>query len=62
MHQLADFVRARKLFAYGEMRDYFDHQNCVGYVVRVVLYTAADVKRLIDGLGSGTSGMMDVPL
>lgn len=32
MHQLADLVRARKLFAYGELRDYFDHPNCVGYV------------------------------
>ena len=30
MHQLADFVRARKLFAYGELRDYWDHQNCIG--------------------------------
>jgi alpha-amylase len=35
MSQLADFVRARKLFAYGELteeRDYFDHPNCVGWV------------------------------
>lgn len=25
MNQLGDFVRARKLFAYGELRDYWDH-------------------------------------
>jgi alpha-amylase len=30
--QLADIIRARKLFAYGETRDYWDHQNCVGWV------------------------------
>jgi alpha-amylase len=36
MSQLADFVRARKLFAYGEVRDYWDHSNCVGYVKEVV--------------------------
>ncbi|CAG7850656.1 Alpha-amylase {ECO:0000269/PubMed:11997021, ECO:0000269/PubMed:12915728, ECO:0000269/PubMed:14632998}; AltName: Full=1,4-alpha-D-glucan glucanohydrolase; AltName: Full=BLA; Flags: Precursor [Serendipita indica DSM 11827] len=30
--QLADFVRARKLFAYGEIRDYWDHPNCLGWV------------------------------
>jgi hypothetical protein len=36
MSQLADFVRARKLFAYGEVRDYWDHPNCVGYVEEAV--------------------------
>jgi alpha-amylase len=30
--QLADFIRARKLFAYGPTRDYWDHPNCVGWV------------------------------
>lgn len=30
--QLADFIRARKLFAYGRTRDYWDHANCVGWV------------------------------
>ncbi|KAJ7205053.1 alpha-amylase [Mycena pura] len=30
--QLSDLVRARKLFAYGELRDYWDHMNCVGWV------------------------------
>jgi len=25
-------VRARKLYAYGEVRDYWDHMNCVGWV------------------------------
>ncbi|KAF5356527.1 hypothetical protein D9758_008261 [Tetrapyrgos nigripes] len=30
--QLADLIRARKLFAYGELRDYWDHPNCVGWV------------------------------
>ncbi|KAG9102539.1 hypothetical protein FRC06_001813 [Ceratobasidium sp. 370] len=30
--QLADFIRARKLFAYGETRDVWDHPNCVGWV------------------------------
>ncbi|KAJ7636910.1 alpha-amylase [Roridomyces roridus] len=30
--QLGDLVRARKLFAYGEVRDYWDHMNCVGWV------------------------------
>ncbi|KAG8694879.1 hypothetical protein FRC09_009532, partial [Ceratobasidium sp. 395] len=29
---LADFIRARKLFAYGETRDVWDHANCVGWV------------------------------
>jgi len=32
MSQLADFVRARKLFAYGEVRDYWNHSNCIGWV------------------------------
>jgi len=32
MSQLADFVRSRKLFAYGDVRDYWDHPNCVGWV------------------------------
>jgi len=30
--QLADLIRARKLYAYGELRDYWDHMNCVGWV------------------------------
>ncbi|KAJ7858203.1 alpha-amylase [Mycena leptocephala] len=30
--QLGDLIRARKLFAYGELRDYWDHMNCVGWV------------------------------
>ena len=30
--QLADLIRARKLFCYGETRDYFDHANCLGWV------------------------------
>ncbi|KAJ7598458.1 alpha-amylase [Mycena floridula] len=30
--QLSDLIRARKLFAYGELRDYWDHINCVGWV------------------------------
>lgn len=30
--QLSDLIRARKLFAYGEMREYRDHANCVGWV------------------------------
>ncbi|GAA97044.1 glycoside hydrolase family 13 protein [Mixia osmundae IAM 14324] len=29
---LASFIRARKLFAFGEQRDYWDHANCVGWV------------------------------
>ncbi|KAF7982385.1 hypothetical protein HWV62_28469 [Athelia sp. TMB] len=32
MAQLADFIRARKEFAYGETRDYWDHAQCVGWV------------------------------
>lgn len=32
MQQLGDFIRARKLFAYGELRDYWDHANCLGWV------------------------------
>ncbi|KPV71753.1 glycoside hydrolase family 13 protein [Rhodotorula graminis WP1] len=30
--QLGDIVKARKWFAYGETRDYWDHANCVGWV------------------------------
>ncbi|KIY63156.1 glycoside hydrolase family 13 protein [Cylindrobasidium torrendii FP15055 ss-10] len=30
--QLADIIRARKLYAYGELRDYSDHMNCLGWV------------------------------
>ena len=30
--QLEDLIHARNLFAYGETRDYWDHQNCVGWV------------------------------
>ncbi len=30
--QLGDIIRARKLYAYGEVRDYWDHMNCVGWV------------------------------
>jgi len=29
---LPDLIRARKLFAYGEVRDVWDHPNCVGWV------------------------------
>ncbi|CAE6402173.1 unnamed protein product [Rhizoctonia solani] len=32
VNQLADIIRARKLFAYGETRDVWDHPNCVGWV------------------------------
>ncbi|KAF5389701.1 hypothetical protein D9757_006050 [Collybiopsis confluens] len=30
--QLEDLIRARKLYAYGDLRDYWDHMNCVGWV------------------------------
>ncbi|WVQ75657.1 hypothetical protein IAR50_005286 [Cryptococcus sp. DSM 104548] len=30
--QLDDIVRSRKLFAYGETRDYWDHPNCLAWV------------------------------
>lgn len=30
--QLDVMIRARKLYAYGELRDYWDHMNCVGWV------------------------------
>ncbi|KAG8696242.1 hypothetical protein FRC11_000887, partial [Ceratobasidium sp. 423] len=30
MSQLADFIRARKLFAYGPTWDAWDHPNCIG--------------------------------
>jgi len=30
--QLADIIRARKLYAYGETRDYWDYPSCVGWV------------------------------
>ncbi|KZP22109.1 glycoside hydrolase family 13 protein [Athelia psychrophila] len=30
--QLADLIRARKQFAYGEQRDYWDHVQCAGWV------------------------------
>ncbi|GAA5981495.1 hypothetical protein JCM11641_004782, partial [Rhodosporidiobolus odoratus] len=32
VNQLLDFVRARREFAYGPTRDYFDHPNCVGWI------------------------------
>ncbi|KZT62429.1 glycoside hydrolase family 13 protein [Calocera cornea HHB12733] len=32
MNQLADLIRARKLFAYGELKDTWDHPNCVAWV------------------------------
>ena len=32
MSQLADFIRSRKWFAYGETRDYWDHPNTIGWV------------------------------
>lgn len=32
MSQLGDFIRARKWFAYGELRDYWDHPNCAGWL------------------------------
>ncbi|KAG8759253.1 hypothetical protein FRC11_002251 [Ceratobasidium sp. 423] len=32
VNQLADIIRARKLFGYGEIRDVWDHPNCVGWV------------------------------
>ena len=32
MAQLEDFIRARKWYAYGELRDYSDHQNCLGWI------------------------------
>ncbi|OCF61510.1 alpha-amylase [Kwoniella mangroviensis CBS 10435] len=30
--QLEDIIRARKLFAYGELNDYWDHPNCVAWL------------------------------
>jgi alpha-amylase len=27
VNQLSDLIRARKLFAYGELRDYWDHRK-----------------------------------
>ena len=30
--QLASFIRARKLFCYGETRDYLDHPQTLGWV------------------------------
>jgi len=30
--QLEDLIRCRKLFAYGELRDVWDHPNCVAWV------------------------------
>lgn len=32
MNQLADLVRARKEFAYGDQVDYWDHANCVAWL------------------------------
>lgn len=32
MGQLDDFIRARKVFAYGPTRDYWDHAQCAGWV------------------------------
>lgn len=32
VNQLADLVRARKEFAYGEQVDYWDHANCVAWL------------------------------
>ncbi|GAA6007384.1 uncharacterized protein JCM10292_005519, partial [Rhodotorula paludigena] len=32
INQLGDLIRARKEFAYGPTRDYWDHANCVGWV------------------------------
>ncbi|EGG10518.1 family 13 glycoside hydrolase [Melampsora larici-populina 98AG31] len=32
MSQLDDLIRARKLFAYGPMKDYWDHERCAGWV------------------------------
>ncbi|ODN77445.1 hypothetical protein L202_04623 [Cryptococcus amylolentus CBS 6039] len=30
--QLEDLVRCRKMFAYGEIRDYWDHPNCLAWL------------------------------
>jgi alpha-amylase len=30
--QLSDLIQARRLFAYGETRDYWDHANCLGWI------------------------------
>jgi alpha-amylase len=30
--QLGDIIAARRWFAYGETRDYWDHPNCLGWV------------------------------
>jgi len=30
--QLAEIIKARKLYAFGELRDYWDHMNCAGWV------------------------------
>lgn len=32
MSNLNSFIKARKHFAYGEQRDYWDHPQCVGWV------------------------------
>jgi alpha-amylase len=32
--KLADLMLARKLYAYGEQEDYFEEENCIGWVCR----------------------------
>lgn len=47
---LSSFIRARKLFAYGEQRDYWDNANCVGWV------RSGDVPSESDQPGAGHDG------
>jgi hypothetical protein len=43
VNQLSDLIRARKLFAYGDLRDYWDHREFKGLVSQA-LCEKAEVK------------------
>jgi len=61
--QLADIIRARKLFGYGETRDVWDHPNCVGLVKVAQKHILVDSSLgTLDGFVPVTRTTMDVQL
>ena len=52
--QLDDLIRCRKLFAYGELVDHWDHPNCVAWLRRGDEEHDPSVTIICNGKGEGT--------
>ena len=53
VNQLEDIIRARKLFAYGELVDYWDHPNCLAWLRKGDEEHDPSVTVICNGKGDG---------